>query len=84
MSDGEKALAGTKRVARPGATVGFHVWDYPGGGVEVVRAFWNAAASLDPAARPRLKETLQASLPRREDGSIALKVRAWAVRAAVP
>ena len=32
-----------RRVARPGATIGFYVWDYPGGGVEFLRAFWNAA-----------------------------------------
>jgi hypothetical protein len=38
-------------VARIGATVGFYVWDYPGGGLEFVRAFWTEAASLDPRAR---------------------------------
>jgi hypothetical protein len=26
------------------------VWDYPGGGMELMRAFWVAAAALDPAA----------------------------------
>ena len=39
--------------------------------------------SLDPGARKSLKEKLQDSLPRREDGSIALKARAWAIRAAI-
>jgi hypothetical protein len=39
------------RVARAGATVAFYVWDYPGGGVEFMRAFWNAAVSLDPEAK---------------------------------
>jgi SAM-dependent methyltransferase len=47
----EKALAEMRRVARPGATIGFYVWDYPGGGVEFLRAFWNAAVALDPHAR---------------------------------
>jgi len=40
--------------------------------------------SLDPEARERLRSRLEQSLPRREDGSIALKTRAWAVKATVP
>ena len=40
-------------------------------------------ASLNPEARQRLKELLNGSLPRRQDGSIPLKTRAWAVKAAV-
>ena len=40
-----------KRVARPGGTVGFYVWDYPGGGMEFMRAFWTAAAPSIPRAR---------------------------------
>jgi SAM-dependent methyltransferase len=149
VPDKEKALAEMKRVARVGGTIGFYVWDYPGGGLEFVRAFWNAATaldpdaldltedrrfpfctpdglinlarraslskveytsievstvfkdfedywypftlgggpapgycmSLDPEARQRLRETLYDSLPRREDGSIPLKTRAWAIKA---
>ncbi len=149
VPDKEKALAEMKRVARAGGTVGFYVWDYPGGGVEFMRAFWNAATAvdasaldltegrrfpfctpdgltelassvglasvdcvpieaptffkdfddywrpftlgagpapgycvkLDPEARQRLKEKLQESLPRRDDGSIHLATRAWAVKA---
>lgn len=151
VPDKDQALAEMKRVARPGATVGFYVWDYPGGGVEFLQAFWNSATALDPNAldltedrrfplctpdgliglvrsagltsidcapiemptvfkdfeeywhpftlgagpapgyctslgpepRQRLKERLQQSLPRREDGTIHLKTRAWAVKAAV-
>jgi SAM-dependent methyltransferase len=45
------ALAEMARIVRPGGTVGFYVWDYPGGGMGVMRAFWTAAAELDPAAR---------------------------------
>lgn len=149
VPDKEKALLEMNRVARAGGTVGFYVWDYPGGGMEFMRAFWTAAtaldagalnltedrrfpfctpdgltglmkgagltgvdctaievptvfrdfedywhpftlgagpapgycASLDPEARQRLKEKLDDSLPRREDGSIPLKARAWAIKA---
>jgi SAM-dependent methyltransferase len=45
------ALAEMARIVRPGGTVGFYVWDYPGGGMGAMRAFWTAAAELDPAAR---------------------------------
>jgi len=38
-------------------------------------------ATLDDAARTRLRERLRESLPYREDGSIELVARAWAVRA---
>lgn len=44
------ALAEMGRVARPGSTVAFYVWDYPGGGLEFLRRFWQAAAALDPPA----------------------------------
>jgi SAM-dependent methyltransferase len=41
------------------------------------------AMSLEDAARERLRATLQARLPARPDGSIALIARAWAVRGIV-
>jgi SAM-dependent methyltransferase len=151
VPDKLNALSEMKRVARAGGTVGLYVWDYPGGGVEFMRAFWVAAAALDPAAvdlaedrrfpfctpvglkelvsdagmvrvdcrpidvptvftdfedywrpftlgagpapgycssldpeaRQRLRDKLNGTLPRREDGSIPLKARAWAIKAAV-
>jgi SAM-dependent methyltransferase len=151
VPDRRKALVEMKRVARAGGTIGFCVWDYPGGGVEFMHAFWNAAIALDAKARDlaedkrfpfctpdglaylmmssgltriectpievptwfrdfddywypftlgagpapgycvslpwedqqRLKEKLQDTLPLREDGSILLKARAWAVKALV-
>jgi SAM-dependent methyltransferase len=50
VPDKARALTEMKRVARAGATIGFYVWDYPGGGVEFMRAFWTAAVALDPHA----------------------------------
>jgi hypothetical protein len=50
VPDREKAFAEMKRVSRRGTTIGFYVWDYPGGGVEFVHAFWKAAVALDPGA----------------------------------
>jgi ubiquinone/menaquinone biosynthesis C-methylase UbiE len=50
VPDRAKALAEMRRVVRPGGTVGFYVWDYPGGGQQFVRAFWQAVATIDPAA----------------------------------
>jgi SAM-dependent methyltransferase len=150
VPDRLKALGEMKRAARPHGKVCFYVWDYPGGGVEFMRAFWAAAIALDPAAadlsearrfpfcepaaltelaeaagltsvsceaieaptvfadfddywrpftlgagpapgycanlppekRARLREALRERLPAQEDGSIALKVRAWAVTGA--
>jgi SAM-dependent methyltransferase len=148
IPDREQALREMMRVARARGIIAFYVWDYPGGGVEFMRAFWNAATSLDEKARDltedrrfpfctrdglvalaegcglsdveaaqieaptlfknfddlwlpftlgagpapgycaslgaserdQLRARLQASLPHREDGSILLKTRAWAVR----
>lgn len=37
------------------------------------------AMGLDPSARTRLRDTIRARLPSRDDGSIALCARAWAI-----
>jgi SAM-dependent methyltransferase len=50
VPDMPKALSEMKRVVRSDGTVAFYVWDYPGGGMEFMNAFWRAAISLDPAA----------------------------------
>lgn len=43
------ALAEMIRVASPGGTIAAYVWDYEEK-MEVIRHFWDAAVSLDPAA----------------------------------
>jgi SAM-dependent methyltransferase len=50
VPDMPKALSEMNRVVRPDGTVAFYVWDYPGGGIEFMSAFWRAAISLDPGA----------------------------------
>lgn len=50
VADPAKALAEMRRAARAGGLVCFYVWDYPGGGVQFLQAFWQAAQALDPAA----------------------------------
>jgi hypothetical protein len=39
-----------QRVARPGATIAVYLWDYAEG-MQMLRAFWDAAVTLDPVAR---------------------------------
>ncbi|WP_340118711.1 class I SAM-dependent methyltransferase [Pelagibius sp. 7325] len=50
LPDRVKALQEMRRALRPGGLLGVYVWDYPGGGMQMMRAFWDAAAALDPAA----------------------------------
>jgi len=51
VPDRVKAVREMKRAVRPEGMVAFYVWDYPGGGIEFMRAFWTAAVALDPGAR---------------------------------
>ncbi|WP_433989421.1 2-methoxy-6-polyprenyl-1,4-benzoquinol methylase, mitochondrial (plasmid) [Pseudoseohaeicola sp. NH-UV-7] len=50
IADKKAAFAEMKRVLRPDGLVAFYVWDYPGGGMGFIDAFWKAAAELDPDA----------------------------------
>ncbi len=50
VPDRVRALKEMQRVTRPGGIVSFYVWDYPGGGMGFIDAFWKAAAERDPKA----------------------------------
>lgn len=52
VRDPAAAVREMARVTRPGGTVAAAVWDY-GGGMEMLRAFWDDVVALDPAAAPR-------------------------------
>lgn len=45
----KQALVEVRRVTRSGGTVAAAVWDY-GGKMRMLRAFWDAATSIDPSA----------------------------------
>jgi SAM-dependent methyltransferase len=49
VSNPEAAAREMARVVRPGGTVAACVWDFDGG-MEMLRAFWDAALSIDPTA----------------------------------
>jgi SAM-dependent methyltransferase len=50
VPDPAAAVAEFARVLRPGGTAAAYVWDY-GGEMQMMRHFWDAAASLDPNGR---------------------------------
>lgn len=49
LSDADAGVGEMRRVARPGGVVSTCVWDF-GGGMTVLRGFWDAATALDPGA----------------------------------
>lgn len=50
VPDATAGAAEMTRVVRPGGVVAAYVWDYADG-MQLMRAFWDAAVALDPAAR---------------------------------
>jgi SAM-dependent methyltransferase len=69
VPDKRAMLSEMARVARPAGSLGFFVWDYPGGGIEFMRAFWRAAGSLDLAEGRRFPDCTEAAL-----GALAAEV----------
>jgi len=49
VPDPAEALAEMRRVTRPAGLIGAYVWDYADG-MQMIRAFWDAAVALDPSA----------------------------------
>jgi len=49
MRDPHAGVAEMRRVVRPGGIVGACTWDY-GGGMQMLRVFWDTARALDPDA----------------------------------
>jgi SAM-dependent methyltransferase len=64
VPDPVKAMREFVRVARPGGIIAVYVWDYAEG-MQMLRAFWDAAVGLDPAAKP-LDEGTRFPLCRRD------------------
>ena len=50
VPDRPAALAEMQRVTRPGGIISLYIWDYPGGGMGFIDAFWRAATRLNPKA----------------------------------
>jgi SAM-dependent methyltransferase len=63
LSDADAGVREMRRVARAGATVAACTWDYAGE-MQMLRTFWDAALSLDPAApdEARLRHSDRPSL----------------------
>ena len=66
MSDPATGVAEMRRVTRPGGAVAACVWDYAGE-MTLLRAFWDAAAALDPDGVAGVDERTQMSFARRGD-----------------
>jgi SAM-dependent methyltransferase len=55
MADANAGVREMARVTRPGGTVAACLWDY-GGGMQMLRMFWDAAVELDPERGGRADE----------------------------
>jgi SAM-dependent methyltransferase len=51
MRDADAGLREMARVTRPGGTVAACMWDIAGGGMTMLRIFWDAVGTVDPGAQ---------------------------------
>lgn len=65
MRDADAGVREMARVTRPGGTVAACMWDIAGGGMTMLRTFWSAVRTVQPAAQG---ETLRAGVA---EGDIA-------------
>ena len=49
MRDADQGIGEMARVTRPGGIVAAAMWDFPGGGLEMLSYFWRAAREIDPS-----------------------------------
>ena len=49
MSDADRGIREMARVTKPGGTVAAAMWDFPGGGLQMLTYFWGAAREIDPS-----------------------------------
>ena len=49
MSDADQGIGEMARVTKPGGTVAAAMWDFPGGGMQMLSHFWRAAREIDPS-----------------------------------
>lgn len=68
MREPETGVAEMRRVVRPGGHVAACVWDYPGE-MTLLRAFWDAAAALEPELAARTDERTTMAFD--EEGELA-------------
>jgi SAM-dependent methyltransferase len=50
MSDPDRGIREMTRVTRPGGTVAACMWDIAGGGMTMLRMFWQAVGQIEPAS----------------------------------
>ena len=75
IPDRSKAVSEMIRVTRPGGTVAAATWDY-GGGMEMLRVFWDEAVALEPGDDRRDEK----HMPVTQQGELAALWRAHGLR----